>query len=168
MITQMSYAQQMSVKGTVYDTTGTKPLYNALAMAVRVRDSVLLDFTRTDKNGKFEITGFEVDTFSLMANYRDPFLGKIATRKVKSNKAPSNPRIRVAPKRPKAKTNWPKLAYNGLIKKQASNETLALIQINGKSAIMKIGETLDKVKLLKIYPDSIKVKFEGLTKHVRK
>jgi len=31
-------AQEMKVTGTVYDTTGTIPLRNALAMAIRVKD----------------------------------------------------------------------------------------------------------------------------------
>lgn len=66
-----AFAQEMSVKGTVYDTTGTKPVKNALAMAVRVSDSVLLDFQRTDENGQFEISGFEIDTFSLIISHPD-------------------------------------------------------------------------------------------------
>lgn len=69
VIGNLAYAQEMSVKGTVYDTTGTKPLKNALAMAIRVRDSVLLDFQRTDANGQFEITGFPLDTFSLVISH---------------------------------------------------------------------------------------------------
>jgi len=36
-----------------------------MVMAVRIRDSVLLDFARTDKNGQFEIGGFPKDTFEL-------------------------------------------------------------------------------------------------------
>ncbi len=66
-----AFSQEMSVKGTVYDTTGTKPLKNALAMAIRVSDSVLLDFQRTDENGQFEISGFEIDTFSLIISHPD-------------------------------------------------------------------------------------------------
>ncbi len=64
-----SFAQEMNVKGTVYDSTGTTTLKNAMVMAVRVRDSILLDFTRTDSEGKFEISGFEVDTFALTIEY---------------------------------------------------------------------------------------------------
>ncbi len=66
-----AFSQEMSVKGTVYDTTGTKPLKNALAMAIRVSDSVLLDFQRTDEFGKFEISGFPIDTFSLVISHPD-------------------------------------------------------------------------------------------------
>jgi hypothetical protein len=51
-------AQDMKISGTVYDSTGTQPLHQAMVMAVRVKDSVLLGFTRTEKSGKFVLTGF--------------------------------------------------------------------------------------------------------------
>lgn len=59
-------SQTMKVSGTVYDTSGTTKLNQAMVMAVRVKDSVLLGFTRTDKAGKFELSGFPIDTFSLV------------------------------------------------------------------------------------------------------
>ncbi len=64
-LTSFAWSQDMKVNGTVYDTTGTVPLKNAMAMAVRMKDSVLLGFTRTDKNGQFLLTGFPADTFAL-------------------------------------------------------------------------------------------------------
>ena len=64
-VTPFTWSQEMNVKGTVYDTTGTIPLENAMAMAVRMRDSVLLGFTRTNELGEFELTGFPADTFAL-------------------------------------------------------------------------------------------------------
>lgn len=62
-------AQEMKMSGTVYDTTGTKPVMNAMVMAVRVSDSLLLGFTRTDKNGEFSLRGFEIDTFALTIDH---------------------------------------------------------------------------------------------------
>lgn len=67
--TQSASAQTMKITGTVYDTTGTVPLQNAMAMAVRVKDSLLLGFTRTDKNGNFTLTNFPVDTFSMVISH---------------------------------------------------------------------------------------------------
>lgn len=61
----------MSVEGTVYDTTGVNPLPNAVAMAIRIKDSLLLGYSRTDKQGKFHLKGFEVDTFSLIIDHPD-------------------------------------------------------------------------------------------------
>lgn len=66
LLSVASYAQEMKISGTVQDTSGTKPLPGALAMAVRVKDSLLLGFTRSDKNGYFELKGIQMDTFSLV------------------------------------------------------------------------------------------------------
>lgn len=62
-------AQNMSVKGIVYDSTGTETLKNAMVMAVRMSDSLLIDFARTDAAGKFEIGGFPADTFALTIEF---------------------------------------------------------------------------------------------------
>ena len=65
----MVYGQEMKVTGTVYDSTGVKPIKNAMVMGVRMKDSLLLGFTRTDAKGAFELSGFEVDTFSLIIDH---------------------------------------------------------------------------------------------------
>ncbi|MBM3160927.1 MAG: outer membrane beta-barrel protein [Bacteroidetes bacterium] len=62
-------AQEMRVKGVVFDTSGTKPLPNTGVMAVRIKDSVLLRHTRTNINGEFSLTGFQVDTFTLYVEH---------------------------------------------------------------------------------------------------
>ena len=64
-----SFSQSMKVTGTVYDTTGVNTLNQASIMAVRLKDSILLGFARTDKNGTFELTGFTPDTFNLVIEY---------------------------------------------------------------------------------------------------
>lgn len=69
LFSSLGFAQEMNVKGTIYDSTGTKPLLNAMVMAVRVRDSLLLGFTRSEADGQFELKGFEVDTFSLIIEH---------------------------------------------------------------------------------------------------
>jgi outer membrane receptor protein involved in Fe transport len=68
-ITSLTFAQDMKVEGTVYDTTGTKPLKNAVAVAIRVKDSLMLGFARTDSEGKFQIKEFPLDTFSLIISH---------------------------------------------------------------------------------------------------
>lgn len=64
-----SYAQQMKVTGSVFDTSGTKPLENAGVMAVRMKDSVLIKYTRTNTKGEFILSGFPVDTFTLYVEH---------------------------------------------------------------------------------------------------
>lgn len=59
----------MKVTGNVYDSTGVKPIKNAMVMGVRLRDSLLLGFTRTAADGSFELGGFPIDTFSLVIDH---------------------------------------------------------------------------------------------------
>lgn len=58
-------AQSMKITGTVYDSSGLKPLNQSLVMAIRIKDSLLLGFTRTDVNGMFNLNNVPIDTFSL-------------------------------------------------------------------------------------------------------
>lgn len=60
------FGQNMKVTGTVYDSTGIRPISKASAMAVRMKDSLLLGHTRTGSDGKFELSGFKIDTFTLI------------------------------------------------------------------------------------------------------
>lgn len=64
-----SHGQQMKVTGSVFDTSGTKPLENAGVMAVRMKDSVLIKYTRTNTKGEFILSGFPVDTFTLYVEH---------------------------------------------------------------------------------------------------
>lgn len=60
------FGQKMKVTGTVYDSTGIRPIPRASAMAVRMKDSLLLGHTRTGSDGTFELSGFNIDTFTLI------------------------------------------------------------------------------------------------------
>jgi len=59
----------MKVTGTVYDTAGVQKLENVSVMAVRLKDSLLLKFTRTNSEGSFELTDFAPDTFNLIIEH---------------------------------------------------------------------------------------------------
>ncbi len=63
------FGQQMKISGTVYDTSGVKPLVKASVMAVRMKDSLLLGHTRTGIDGNFTLKGFPIDTFTLIVSY---------------------------------------------------------------------------------------------------
>lgn len=68
-----SFAQKMTVSGSVVDTIYKEPVRNALAMAIRTKDSTLLGFQRTDMNGAFAFD-FPIDTIRLVIrhpNYGD-------------------------------------------------------------------------------------------------
>ncbi len=62
-------AQNMKVTGYVVDTTGQKSLANVSVLAVRMKDSLLLKYTRTNSEGYFELSNFKVDTFTLIVEH---------------------------------------------------------------------------------------------------
>lgn len=66
---QSSWSQQMKLTGTIYDTSDVVPQRNVSVMALRLKDSVLLSFTRSNQLGEFTLTGFPIDTFQLIIEH---------------------------------------------------------------------------------------------------
>jgi hypothetical protein len=64
-----SFAQTMNIRGQVNDTLNHVPVVKAVAMLIRLRDSVLVDFRRTDENGKFEFLNIPMDTVQLIVSH---------------------------------------------------------------------------------------------------
>jgi len=69
LLNTFSFSQDMKVTGVVNDSTGVRPVKNAVAMAVRLKDSILLGYTHTNSKGEFILTGFAPDTFSLIIDH---------------------------------------------------------------------------------------------------
>jgi hypothetical protein len=103
------------------------------------------------------------DTFSIIADYRDPFLGKMQAevKQTKHNPAPPSQKIPVV-------LTWPNVSYGGVIKSRKSNEQVCMVSINGQSIFMKVGDSNADVQLKKIYNDSIEVVFNKQTKFIKK
>jgi hypothetical protein len=108
------------------------------------------------------------DTFSINPNYRDPFLGKTTKKSNPSENKESNADIDPIKKNTATSTKWPSLIYGGMIKNQKSNKQLVLIQINGQSSSIKLGEVINGIELIKIFRDSIEVRFGKENKFVGK
>jgi hypothetical protein len=64
-----SFAQQVEIKGSIFDSTGVQPLENALVMAIRMRDSIMVGFDRSAANGQFSIKNVGIDTFTLIISH---------------------------------------------------------------------------------------------------
>lgn len=62
-------AQTASVEGKVMDTTNQKPLQNAVISIINASDSVLVDFTRSDKNGHFSLSKVAFNNYILLISY---------------------------------------------------------------------------------------------------
>ncbi len=68
----MSYAQEgqeMKFTGFVNDTINDTPLEDAVIMAVRTSDGLLLGFTHSKADGSFELTGVPIDTMELIVSH---------------------------------------------------------------------------------------------------
>ncbi|MBY0347218.1 MAG: TonB-dependent receptor, partial [Hydrotalea flava] len=64
-----SAAQTIRIKGTISDTTAHITLSNAVVAVLRANDSVLLHFTRTHKNGSFEMNAIPAVKSIVMVSY---------------------------------------------------------------------------------------------------
>ncbi len=63
------FSQKMTISGNVRDTVSKIQLPNAVAMAVRIKDSSLVAFARTDAKGIFELSGLTIDTLQIIVSH---------------------------------------------------------------------------------------------------
>ncbi|MFC5048352.1 hypothetical protein ACFSTE_13440 [Aquimarina hainanensis] len=103
------------------------------------------------------------DTFSLDIQDRDPFLGKIKTRKKRApkKKAPSYTGI------PKVKqvTQWPAITYLGFVKSSGHKYRLGLLRVDGVLKRVREGGVIKGVQVLKVEKEQLVVR---LGKELRK
>jgi len=69
LIVFTSAAQNAIIKGTVIDTVEKTNLGRSVIALIRYHDSVLVTFTRTDQEGKFELKQIPAGRFLLMASH---------------------------------------------------------------------------------------------------
>lgn len=100
------------------------------------------------------------DTFSIRPVQRDPFLGTLYVKK-QENTAPRTTT-------PKEAFVWIPITYHGTVSKQDSKEKLCILSINGQQHIMKIGQEINEVKLIKATNAEISVSYKGQKKSVPK
>ncbi len=82
------------------------------------------------------------DTFSVQTTERDPFLGTLTRRNKSRTKA--NKSVK-----PIKEENVPQITYQGLVRKQSSSQQVFVVTVNGKQHLLKRGQTIDKVKLIR-------------------
>lgn len=91
------YSQSSSIKGTVTDTSEKKNLSNVVISLLRNVDTVLVKFSRTDKNGNFNMNDLTPGEYVLMITYP-----KFADYADKINLPPGVLNLNVIPLTPKA------------------------------------------------------------------
>lgn len=64
-----AFAQSSSVRGRISDTAEKKPLVNSVIALLRASDSTLAKFTRSGKDGSFEISNVAPGTYLVLATH---------------------------------------------------------------------------------------------------
>ncbi|RKN81814.1 hypothetical protein [Ulvibacterium marinum] len=100
----------------------------------------------------------ERDTFSIVAHYRDPFLGTL----------PKSLKPKVPKRISQKKDTLPKreILYTGFIAESSSGHEIFFLTIDGHQQLMAKNEVFRKVKLLSGDPEKVKVHFDGKTKTI--
>ncbi|WP_430909521.1 hypothetical protein [Maribacter sp. 2-571] len=98
------------------------------------------------------------DTFSIIADYRDPFLGTVPKKPKKNTKRTVKP---ATPALPEIVIN-----YTGLITDSSTEQNIFFVTINGKQHLMNLQQEIDKVRLLSGTASSIKVRYHNKTKTI--
>jgi hypothetical protein len=110
------------------------------------------------------------DTISLIADYRDPFLGKsivIKDSKFEIRNSKKELAVKV-PVKEKIALAWPKVVYHGLIKRTTDQKTVGFLNVNGRSYFVKGGEAAGEVNVGKLWKDSVEIVFGKDKKVFRK
>lgn len=111
---------------------------------------------------KIDIDEIKKDTFSIVANYRDPFLDKkvsVSRPTTPYNTNRSNPKKRNKALKNPVPQNWPVIQYKGMIKNNNSEKRVGIVNMGGKERLVKEGDVLNEVKFLSISKTQIKVSF---------
>ncbi|UZO80680.1 hypothetical protein NBT05_17275 [Aquimarina sp. ERC-38] len=103
------------------------------------------------------------DSFQLIIPDRDPFLDKtyqpIVKVKTGSKKSVKKNKIKT-----KSLKTWPKIQYVGFIKAAKNSNKLALVRFDGKLKRVRINQTYDNIKVLKIEDQQLLLSMENETK----
>lgn len=63
------FAQNMQITGRVIDTSDINPIHQASIMVIQLRDSVLVQHTRSNTNGEFSFSELPLDSFQLVIEH---------------------------------------------------------------------------------------------------
>lgn len=95
------------------------------------------------------------DTFSIVADYRDPFLGTMTQSNTKRTLKAKQPTVQ-----------FPNINYTGLISGQKTKDNIYFVTIDGAQHLMQKRNENNGVTLVSGTSTSIKVRYKGITKTI--
>jgi hypothetical protein len=110
----------------------------------------------------------EPDSFSLILHYRDPFLQGIVRPLSSSRSFGSliNNNSNLTSIKPQV--NFPASKYSGLVINYKNKNKLGVIKIDNKDFLVKEGELIAGEKIIRLYNDSVIVRFRNIKKTILK
>jgi len=99
----------------------------------------------------------ETDTFSIQITNRDPFLGTLLVKK--------KPKIN---KSKREEIIWKPIVYHGNVSNQNGKTKVFIISIDNKQYLMKLGQIIDQVKLVRGNNKSVLLSYKGVRKTIPK
>lgn len=102
----------------------------------------------------------EVDTFSIQIANRDPFMGTLLVKK--------KVKIKSLSKTKNIKAIWMPITYHGNISNQNKKTTVYIISIGGSQYLMKVGQQIKDLKLVKGNMEYVQLSYKGAVKIINK
>jgi hypothetical protein len=157
--------------------------YIMLALAVIIWGYAGFSFFRTfsDKKNQDISTDYHIsadngnsglaDTFILLGNYQDPFLGRSLVRSTGSLQTPVRTKPVLLKKeeiKPAVITDFSFISFIGMVTNPGNGKRVALVDLKGRQYMVSEGEQIEQVTFMKCFPDSIKVSFHDETKFIKR
>lgn len=99
----------------------------------------------------------EREVFELEPIESDPFLGTLYKKQTA--------KVRNKTTTPKKETLiWPNIKYSGIVSDNNSASSVFILTVNGQQHLLRKGDTIQKLKILKGSKNNILIQFEGVTK----
>ena len=108
----------------------------------------------------FKTAGIKVkkEKFKLDASYNDPFLKEIKERVIQPMQPIGN-RVEFQSLKPQVK--WPEIKYSGVVETSNKEKRVGLLQVDKKDFLISSGDSIARLKVIKIYKDSLRLKFSN-------
>lgn len=109
------------------------------------------------------------DTFTLYANYSNPFIGINDTKQ--GNKSSSNNDVHKIVTKPKIvpinTITWPSIKYSGIVFNTKNNRNSVMLTINGKIHILEKDGSIMGIKIIAVKKDSIALLYLNQQKYFK-
>ena len=138
-------------------------IYRVFSDTVKIDNSQILS-----KDDHFKTVKKNADTFSIYADYSDPFLDYLWEDDESVFEKDFTEEYDTGLEKPEKSVSWPKISFGGIVKNQKSNKQIMIITIDQSGHLMKVGDIVMGVTLKKVFNDSIVVAYEKEMKTVSK